>query len=485
MKPNILLIFTDQQRADTIGALGNKIIRTPALDRLCREGTAFTSAYSPSPVCVPGRCSYHYGQYPFNTKCYDNGSPMPSDKPSFMDVLKDNGYLTYGIGKCHFTPDGKAMRGFTKRETQEEIVKSPKEDDYLKFLFNNGYSHIIDPHGMRGEMYYVPQPSQISAKYHPTQWIGDRSIEFLKSHAKSRNPWMLFSSFIHPHPPFSPPASWYKMYRAPQMPLPKVPENWQDLIVFINRFQNRYKYRDRGIDINLLRCMKAFYYSCISFIDFQIGRMLDELEKSGQIDNTLIIFTSDHGELLGDYNSFGKRSMHDSCARIPLIARYPERFRKNSRCRTPASLVDVFPTILESAGISSRTFNSDGTDLAKVQELKDRKIFSHFNNAGNGLYMSLDRKWKYFYSAPDDKEFLFDRINDPEETRNILPKNRKSAAEMRDSIICELCRSGEKESVDKNGWKKYPVRKMPEDPDAGLLIQDHPWAETCQVLISI
>ncbi len=477
MKPNILMIFTDQQRADTIGALENPIIKTPALDRLCHEGTAFTSAYSPSPVCVPGRCSYHYGQYPFNTKCYDNNFPMPSDKPSFMDVLKDNGYLTYGIGKCHFSPDSMALRGFMKRETQEEVVRKPENDDYLKFLFKNGYSHIIDPHGMRGEMYYIPQPSQIAPKCHPTQWIGDRSVEFLKKHGKSRKPWMLFSSFIHPHPPFCPPAPWYKMYRSPQMPLPNVPENWKDLLVHINRFQNRYKYRDRGIDINLVRNIRAFYYACISFIDFQIGRMLDELKKSGQLDNTLIIFTTDHGELLGDYNSFGKRSMHNSCARIPLIARFPGRFKRDSKCSTPTSLVDVFPTILGATGIDSDPLNLDGRDLASVQSMKDRIIYSHFNNAGNGLYMSLNSRWKYFYSAPDNREFLFDRKNDPEETRNVIRNNSRAAVEMRNSIICELRKAGETDDVDAKGWKKYPVKKMPLDPDEGLLIQDHPWAK--------
>ncbi len=117
--PNILLIFCDQLRFDTIRELGNPVIRTPNLDRLCREGTTFTSAYSPCPVSVPARASMHYGQYPMNTGCYENRDPMPEDgRPSFMQVLSDAGHRTHGVGKCHFSPDPHALRGFQTRERQ-------------------------------------------------------------------------------------------------------------------------------------------------------------------------------------------------------------------------------------------------------------------------------------------------------------------------------------------------------------------------------
>ncbi|NOZ64203.1 MAG: sulfatase-like hydrolase/transferase, partial [Caldiserica bacterium] len=285
-KPNILLIFTDQQRADTIHALGNPVIKTPNLDKLVKSGVAFTSAYSPSPVCVPARCSMHYGQYPSNTNCYENSYEMPQDKESFMDALTRAGYRTHGIGKCHFTPDRHALRGFQTRETQEELVKNPDDDDYLKFLRQSGFSHITDPHGVRSEMYYIPQPAQMPAEYHPTQWVGDRGVQFLSEESRKSQPWFLFLSFVHPHPPFAVPTPWHKLYRAPLMPLPHVPPNVESLYTYINRVQNRYKYRDQGIDNNLLRCIKAYYYAAISFIDYQIGRILEMLEKTGEIDNT-------------------------------------------------------------------------------------------------------------------------------------------------------------------------------------------------------
>ncbi len=277
-RPNILLFFTDQQRADTISALGNPIIRTPSLDRLCAEGTAFTSAYTPSPVCVSARCAMHYGLYPSQSGCYENGSPMPSDgRQSFMDILTGAGYRTHGIGKCHFTPDLYALRGFQTREYQEELVGDPDRDDYLKCLHANGFRHICDPHGIRGEMYYVPQPAQMPASLHPTQWVGDRAAAFVEAQAASDQPWLLYASFIHPHPPFAPPNPWHKLYRAPMMPLPFMPQDAGSLLIWVNREQNRYKYRDQGLDQNLLRCMKAYYYAAISFIDYQVGRVLDAL----------------------------------------------------------------------------------------------------------------------------------------------------------------------------------------------------------------
>ncbi|NCA70604.1 MAG: arylsulfatase, partial [Sphingobacteriia bacterium] len=152
-RPNILLLFTDQQRGDTVHALGNPVIRTPNLDRLCARGVAFTNAFSPSPVCISARCSMIYGQYPLHTNCYEN-TPMPTDdRESFMGALTRAGYRTHGIGKCHFAPDPQALRGFQTREKQEEMVGKPERDDYLSWLHEQGFAHVCDPHGIRGEMY--------------------------------------------------------------------------------------------------------------------------------------------------------------------------------------------------------------------------------------------------------------------------------------------------------------------------------------------
>ena len=490
-RPNVLLIFTDQQRADTIGALGNGVIRTPNLDRLCREGAAFTSCYSPSPVCVSARCSMMYGQYPCRSRCYENGSPMPTDgRPSFVDALAAAGYRTHAIGKCHFTPDLYAMRGFQTRQTQEELVRSPDRDDYLKFLRAAGFGHICDPHGVRGEMYYVPQVAQMPAERHPTHWIGDQTVRFIEEQAPSAGsgrasadaPWFCFSSYTHPHPPFAPPNPWHKLYRAPLMPLPNVPADAEALHTHINRHQNRYKYRDQGIDRNLLRNIKAHYYAIISFIDCQVGRTLDALARTGQLDRTLILYTSDHGELLGDYHCFGKRSMHDAASRVPMIARLPGRLAGGTVCGRPSSLVDVAATIAAATGADMPAEQLDGEDLADVAADRSGRemVFSQHDQAGRATYMAVGSRWKYFYSAPDDREFLFDRVGDPLETRNRAGVRfcQEARDRMKAALIGHLRAGGQTDALEGDDWRKYPRLTVPADPDAGLLVQDHPWADT-------
>lgn len=484
-RPNILLIFTDQQRADTIHAGGNPVIRTPHLDRLAREGVLFSSAYTPSPVCVPARCSLIHGQYPHNTGCADNGHCMPEDRPTFMQALADAGYRTHGIGKMHFNPDRQGLRGFQTREHQEELRNDVEEDDYLKFLQANGYDHVYDPFGPRGEMYYIPQPAQMPAKFHGTQWTGDRAIEFIRG-ADSSSPFLLWASFIHPHPPFSPPTPWNKLYRGPLMPLPKRPESCEALHTYINRIQNRYKYRDNGIDNNLLRVMKAHYYACISFIDFQVGRMLDALEETGRLEDTLILYTSDHGEFLGDYDCFGKRSMLDAAARIPMVVRYPERFSPGETCDTPTNLVDVMPTLLAVGGVGPNACDLDGRDLAEVagDGRWDRTVYSQYQRDALGVYMAVNRRWKYVYSAPDRREFLFDRVHDPDETRSRagLSLCQDDLKEMRASLFEFYRREGVSDPIEGEAWKLFPQPSFPEDPDARLLVQDAGWARAYQAI---
>jgi len=484
-RPNILLLFTDQQRADTIHAAGNPVIRTPALDRLVREGVTFRSAYTPSPVCVSARCSLIFGQYPHRTGCSDNADPMPEDRPAFMDFLADAGYHAHGIGKMHFKPDSQALRGFHSREHQEEMRRNIEDDDYLRFLHANGFGHVHDPMGCRGEMYYIPQPAQMPAKFHATQWVGDRAVAFLRD-ARKDEPFFLWTSFVHPHPPFSPPTPWNKLYRAPMMPLPKRPEQLESLWTYMNRHQNRYKFRDNGIDNNLLRCMKAYYYACISFIDHQIGRILATLEQRGDLDNTLILFTSDHGEFLGDYNCFGKRSMLDPAARIPLLVRHPERFEGGTFSDAPVSLVDIMPTFLNAAGIDAGGHTLDGVDLADIARggQDDRRLYAQHRGGETGQYRGLSREWKYAYSAADRREYLFDRVNDPQETRSRAGVRfcLDTQREMRNELIRYLRSTGYSEPCEGDNWRLLPQPEMPANPDAGLLIQDAPWAKPYQAI---
>jgi arylsulfatase len=476
-QPNILLLFTDQQRADSIHALGNKIIQTPNMDRLVREGTAFTNCYSPSPVCVPARISMQYGLYPQKTHTYENFIMMNDNGNAWPAVLGRNGYQTRGIGKCHF--DG--LRGFDQRETQEELQYDPKIDDYVDWLDKNGYD-TYEAHGARGEMYYIPQISSLPVEAHPTQWIGDRSIAFINEMASGTQPWGLFASFIHPHPPMAPPKPWHKLYRTKDMPLPFLPENSDSLHTWVNRVQNRYKYRDRGLDLNLVRTLIAYYYASISFIDFQIGRILDTLEKKGQLDNTLVLLTSDHGEHLGDLGCFGKRSMHDAASRVPMIARLPGCFAAGTRCTTATSLVDVFPTMLGAANIFDNGLDLDGVDLAKLTPSTEaRVVYSQYEEKGNAIYMAVSRDFKYVYSAGDRMEFYFDRQSDPREVNNLAVSHpdHPGISAARDNLLTYLLKCGMSEVVSTSGQKLSWLAWLPRDeseladPDRHLILQDY------------
>ncbi len=484
-KTNVLLLFTDMQRADTIHALGNPVIKTPNLDRLVKEGTAFTNCYSPSPVCIPARCSMQYGLYPHNSGCADNVDWMKDNGQSFPAILADNGYKSHAIGKLHYDPDQlgpegdcDGLRGFQSREMQEEALSHDDRDDYIKYLKKNNYDHK-EPHGYRGEMYYIPQVSTLPAEAHPTQWIGDRTVDFIEKESQSDKPWCLMSSFIHPHPPFTPPKPWHKLYRAAMMPYPKIAPYNDSLLTHTNRVQNRYKYRDQGIDNNLVRNIKAFYYATISFVDYQVGRILDQLEKSGELDNTLIIFSSDHGEFLGDYNCFGKRSMHDASSKVPLIVRYPEKFAKNAICQTPTSLIDIMPTMLASANIDEKQFDIDGVNLAEIADgSSDRKsvLSEHllWNIKEQGQYMIANEQYKYFYSSADDKEFLFDKITDPNELKNCAnnPFYTEVQQELKDELINSLKGTKLSHAVTDNEWTKCPKAELEDTPDAHLICQD-------------
>ncbi len=471
---NILFLFTDQQRHDTIEALGNPIIKTPTLNRLVENGIAFTRAYSPCPVCIPARYSLLTGLLPHRSNCVIN-ERMPEGNKSFMELLSENGYQTHGVGKMHFNFPGKPnteLWGFESRDVSEE---GGGRDDFKLFLENNGYEHVHDPHGVRSDYYYIPQPSQLPERLHHTTWVADRSIDFLERRDPSR-PFMLMASFIKPHPPFETPTPWNKLYRGPEMPLPKRPQDSDGLISYWNRFQNRYKYRDQGVDDNLMRVMKAAYYSSISFIDYQIGRLLAYMEAHNLMDNTLIAFSSDHGEMLGDYNCVGKRNFLDSGARVPMIVVDPQGLR-GVRCPKPVSLVDIMPTFLQAAGITT-DINLSGTSLLDIASgAAEREwIACQYQRNEYGMYMAVSERFKYIYSAPDDKEWLFDLHVDPEETRNRAynPMYLEITRGMKADLIRYYQGEGYTAPFDGDDWLRHPKQSIPEDPDAMLLFQDTP-----------
>ncbi|MBC7289672.1 MAG: sulfatase-like hydrolase/transferase, partial [Armatimonadetes bacterium] len=344
----------------------------------------FTSAYCASPVCIASRCSLILGQWAHKTGCVAN-MPMPQERTSLMELLAAAGYQTHGVGKMHFAPNSKKLWGFESRDYSEEGGMR-EGDHYCDFLRANGYDHIIEPLGVRSEWYYVPQPSQLPARLHQTTWVADRALNFLRRRDRNR-PFFLWVSFTKPHPPFESPVPWHRLYKPVEMPLPHMPQGYETLLTFWNRVQNRYKYRDQGFDWVLIRLIRAAYYAAVSFVDYNLGRIIDFLRGEDILDQTLVIFTSDHGELLGDFGSYGKRCMLDPAARVPLIVRYPPRFSAGAVCDRPASSVDVLPTMLRSAGLGVPA-DADGIDLAELACGDGRReaVLSQFQSGALGTY---------------------------------------------------------------------------------------------------
>ncbi|MGZ0655469.1 sulfatase family protein [Coraliomargarita sp. W4R72] len=471
---NILHILTDQQRADT---LSDTFVRTPALDSLSNESTRFTQAYSPCPVCIPARTSMIYGRYPVNTGVSDNGKPLEIEEfDTVMQYLSQSGYRTHGIGKCHFYPDPAAMRGFQTRLISEEIVEAGVRDDYRDYLKDVGYEHAVEPLGLRSEMYYVPQPSVLPEQHHHSTWVADNAISFMEKEQANDQPWYLYAGFIQPHPPFTPPPQWEKLYRLLDIEDSSVPLNWQELVTHINRVQNRYKYRGNGWDDNLVKMIKAYYRACVSFVDYQVGRIIEGLKATGEYDNTLVLFSSDHGEMLGDLNCFGKRSMHDASAKVPLLVKFPRGQGAGRQIDQPVSLVDLAPTIVQSAELEPSN-SWDGDSLYGYLDEGynfERPVFSQFSEEGEGQYMVRVGGLKYYYSVADEKEFLFNLESDSQEIVNLAQElDWAGQKENLTRLLVAHLSSRGKQVVDADGkWLVLPFQPISEDPKEGLIRQD-------------
>jgi arylsulfatase len=480
-QPNFLILFSDQLRADALGAYGNPIADTPAIDRLAAEGVTYDAAYTPSPVCVPARSSFITGLEPHNGGCYENEMPM-SQASTFMDALTSNGYRTHGIGKMHFTPDGSALRGFETRDTGEEFG-TVETDDYLAHVAREGYDSVEHPHGLRDEMYYVPQLSPVPEPLHHSHWVADRSISFLEEQSSAK-PFLLWSSFIAPHPPFAPPSPWHRRYEPSVMPDPFEPQGGEHLLTSWNRLQNRYKYRDGGRSRRLDQLLKAYYFGSVAYLDSQIARIIDALDRSGLRENTVILLTADHGEFLGDYGSYGKRSFLDKAARIPFI--WNANGLDRGRVEQPVSLIDVYPTLLDFAGIAAPA--RDGESIRSLTP--GRTIYGQYQEKQLGLYAVITSSWKYIWSAVDQQEYLIDRIHDSAETMNLAynPRRREVLLQMRelakghfddlgDCDFDALSSNGEfhlGERANSNSMRTFAA--LDRDRDAStLVVRDDPW----------
>ncbi len=394
---HILILMTDQLRPDALGAYGNPYVQTPALDALAAESVIFDRAVTPSPVCVPARLSLLSGQYANRHGNSNNNPGLSYRGRGFYAMLSEAGMNSCCVGKMHHVWDRYGSLGFDRRDTQEEL--SHPKDDYTKYIEEN-YPYVFDYNGQRSEMYYVPQVSQLPAEAHPTQWIGDRSVEFIEKCAPEK-PVFLMSSFIHPHPPFCPPAPWNKLYRSDELPAPFIPDETAGLKPLLHKTFDTDRLGISPLDALKL---KNFYYACVSFVDYQISRILDALRRRGMYDDTVILFTSDHGECLGDYRNMGKRTMLSSASAIPFMLRVPGM--PAGRRSDPVSLVDVAPTLLSLAGVDYDPAEFDGVDIFRGNH---DVVYSQYNCHEKGVYMAAGETDKLIWHGPRRQYYYFDR----------------------------------------------------------------------------
>ena len=485
---------TASARAAGAGTAGAPpTLRTPHLDRLCRQGVRFARAYTESPVCVSARATILTGRLPHRSGVFDNGYRLGPDLPTLPALLRERGYHGQAVGKMHFSPV-RETHGLHRLWLSEEIPLSPADDEFLADLLAAGWGHVEEPHGARHEMYYVPQVSQLPEAQHTTAWTGRRTVEYLEEHVRERRdrPFFLWTSFIKPHPPFDPPAPWHTLYRPTDLPL-GLPVRTADEAArhtYYHRTQNRFKWTDDQPGTNLLRTMRAYYAACVSFVDCWVGKILDALERLDLRRDTLVLYVADHGEYLGDHHAYGKRGYHDPPSRIPFIASWPDVLPAGEVRHQLVGLEDVLPTCLAAAsGYAAGA--AAAAPAAAAGDVDGREILSLGRDGAapgrpvllgqlaekqRALYAAVEAEWKYVYSAADDREYLLYRGagEGPDCDRNECadyaadPASRPGAGaaleRLRGALLDRFRRDGYADPLDEAdpaGLRRYPRVTLP------------------------
>lgn len=417
-QPNILFITTDQQRYDTINALGYDFMKTPHLDRLAKEGCICTYPYSPNPVCIPARhnlltglTARHHG---FDDNYFVEKKNIPYQLPTFPQILSDGGYDTVAIGKLHFQPY-RRHNGFHRLHLMDEIPEYREDDDYAMYLKEQGYGHLQSVHGVRHLLYMLPQRSIVPEKLHGNCWVADKTIAYLDEN-RGRRPFLIWAGFIHPHPPFDVPDKWADLYK--EAPLPDPFKSKTPLSPLAEENKGIADYPNE----QYLRRARELYYAAISHVDDNIGKIINKLDAIGELDNTLIVFTSDHGEMMGDHGTYQKFLPYESASKVPLIIRYPKRIPAGTVRHDFVDLNDILPTFLDVANLPyPADYPLPGESILIEKGKKNREIQYIEHCKGNKRWISLrNKRYKYNYYYGGGYEELFDMEQDPHETTNLL-----------------------------------------------------------------
>lgn len=417
-RPDILLIVADQLSALALAAYGHPLTRTPHLDRLASEGVLFEQAYCNFPLCAPARAAMCSGRLATRIGVFDNAAEFRAEIPTFAHALRQLGYHTALAGKMHFVgPD--QLHGFEERLTTDiypaDFGWTPDWDHPETRI--DWWYHNMDSVLQAGVAEATNQLDfDEEVGFTARRWLRDRARE------RERRPFLLCVSFTHPHDPFAIPQRYWDLYEGVEIDRPRVPPlslsemDAHSRRLFFANAMDRADVREEHV----LRARRA-YYGAISYVDEQVGSLLSTLAEFGLAENTMVIFTADHGEMLGERGMWYKMHFFEWAMRVPLLAHAPKRFPP-ARISTPVSHLDLFPTLVELAG-GERPEGLDGQSLVPAllgQMLPARPVLAEYTAEGAvaPILMIRDGALKFIWS-PADPPLLFDLKADPLELRNL------------------------------------------------------------------
>ena len=441
-RPNILFIMADQHRGECMGCDGNRAVRTPNMDALAREGVRFRNAYTATPSCIPARAGLLTGLSPWNHGLLGmDGWPIATKyRHEMPQELSNAGYYTAAIGKNHFDPPRQSHGYDLMLDDEHHDIGNIYQSDYHSFFWQTApnikgpggpsdTSDAVDGCGFGWKDFwnaYSAKAFPYPERLHRTRWVGRSVVNFLRTYDR-REPFFLKVSFIPPHSPYIPPERLMRQYMDADLP-PAFHAPWSE----------KYKQRSGpGLDIwcgdlgaEQVRQSRAGYYGQVTFVDEQIGLMLEELDSRGMMEDTLIVYTSDHGDMLGDHYMWRKCQPYQSSARIPMLMRWPKGLVSGARGRVidqPTELRDLMATFLDAAGALAPIADSlDGMSLLRLADGKTEGWRPYIDMEHDICYSPLvhwngltDGHMKYIFHAHDGSEQLFDLDNDPQELHDL------------------------------------------------------------------
>lgn len=465
-KPNVLFIMCDQLRKDALGIYGNDVIKTPNIDSLFEKGVIFSNMFAAHPVCAPNRGAIATGKWPKINGLVSNGYVLPESEITMMDVFRSNGYTTYGVGKFHFTPtwlkdwDEKGKGAVSPQPKPFQmphygfdhclITEDNRMGPYSEYLKRNGLDPWKDLHSFSIRKQHFTQASCYLEEHHQTTWITDRSIEYFKKHDKKK-PFFMWTSYVHPHHPFNPPKPYDTMYNPLDIPPPiyKEGEHEKRHDGFRNKFYGKIKSHEQFnpsvLKNNDWQRIKAYYYGMVSQIDKNVGRIMDTLKEIGLFDNTIFVFSSDHGEMLGDHHLMFKPFPFDCVTSVPFLIKTPD-MHSGRKCNILCRSLEIMPTLLDVVGLTKPEFLNgisliDYVNFGSSKELFDDILIEQM------LHHSIrSKKYRLTIYHNYGQGELYDLEQDPDNFNNLWDDD--NYRQLKENLISQLIQKMYKEVID-------------------------------------